>query len=234
MISLDYVNTQPAEKPDYNEDGSLEIHSIFATIQGEGPLAGMPAIFVRTAGCNLACEKCDTDYTSTRNRYTPSELLKAIHEVNATGIRLIVLTGGEPFRQNITPFVLKALSHYNVQIETNGTLAPDDLPLGSFGLSIVCSPKTPKVNPTFDIWASFKYILKAGEEDPLDGLPLQSLDSGLRPARPETRIYGAIYVQPLDEGDAERNKLNAKACVDVCMKYGYRLSLQQHKLLELP
>lgn len=236
MISLGYVNTQEVEKPDYKEDGSLEVIDCWKTLQGEGPLAGSPAIFVRLAGCNLSapiCPRCDTQYTQNRYTLTPKELLNQIFKIEPQGIRLVVLTGGEPFRQNVSPFVALALNHFNVQIETNGTLDPHGLPLGSLGLTVVCSPKTPKIKPVWDIWASFKYILKAGESDPEDGLPTQSLDSGLKPARPESKLASNIYVQPLDEGDETKNKLNTKACVDVCMKYGYRLSLQQHKILGL-
>ena len=36
---------------------------IFASIQGEGPSAGMPVAFVRLSRCNLACVWCDTAYT---------------------------------------------------------------------------------------------------------------------------------------------------------------------------
>lgn len=38
----------------------LYITSMFMTLQGEGPLRGEPAFFVRLAKCNLACSFCDT------------------------------------------------------------------------------------------------------------------------------------------------------------------------------
>ena len=38
------------------------ISEIFLSIQGESTYVGMPCIFVRLAGCNLACSWCDTPY----------------------------------------------------------------------------------------------------------------------------------------------------------------------------
>ena len=53
--------TSPIEKSDSGE--WLEIEEIFYTIQGEGPLSGRPAVFIRLAGCSLSCLLCDTFYS---------------------------------------------------------------------------------------------------------------------------------------------------------------------------
>ena len=41
----------------------LGLAEIFYSVQGEGTWTGTPAVFVRLAGCNLACTFCDTDYS---------------------------------------------------------------------------------------------------------------------------------------------------------------------------
>ncbi len=98
----------------------LRIAEIFYSLQGEGFHAGTPAVFVRGAGCNLACEFCDTDF-SLRERLSPAEIAARIAEFPA---RFVVLTGGEPtiqaegFRE--LTGLLRGRGYY-VTMETNGT-----------------------------------------------------------------------------------------------------------------
>lgn len=229
MISL---NVQPQESLQRNDNGFLEVHSVFKTIQGEGPFVGTPCVFVRLTGCNLQCPLCDTEYTSKREAWTPDRLVERIGRLKKGG--LVVITGGEPFRQTLGPFVRALLkSGRYVQIETNGTLFDDTFPFGS--TTIVCSPKTPKVHPELVHWIDcLKYVVEDGQVDPDDGLPTSVL-GGSRPWRPspthiETlRRTGSLYVQPCDHQDPVKNAANMKAAVDSCLKFGYRLCLQMHK-----
>lgn len=246
MISL---NIQPPEKPKVDAFGCLEVHSIFYTIQGEGPFAGRSAVFVRLAGCNLQCPQCDTDYTSVRERHNVEYILYKIDEikdqarVHRSKVHefdnrpLVVVTGGEPFRQDIVP-LLNAISmnHWDVQVETNGTLFPVNagqlvLPF----LTIVCSPKTPLINDRIKPYIhSLKYVLDAGYVSDADGLPTTTLGTGIGVARPWPNFQGKIYVSPADTGDLRQNEDNVQAAVKSCMKYGYTLSIQSHKILGLP
>lgn len=245
------VNLQPVEKQTYRDDGALDVVSVFYTIQGEGPSAGTPAVFVRLAGCNLTCPNCDTDYTSCRELTEPITLFGRVYDASprispisnsARGVRgLIVITGGEPFRQDVGPFVKLLLDRgFSIQIETNGTLPPpgdllrfaeDDLELR---LSAVCSPKTPKVcDEILSLISCYKYVLSVDSVSPMDGLPLTALGCNTFPARPHAEFVGDVFVQPADEGDPGKNERNRKAAVASCLRYGYRLSLQTHKLLGL-
>ena len=234
MLSL---NAQPAEKPDLREDGSLDVFKVWPTIQGEGPFVGRPAVFVRTAGCSILCPSCDTDYTSIRNRYSVRELLFTVKR-HARDIRsrLVVLTGGEPFRQNIMPFVWAALDEgLEVQAESNGTLAPPEARrCNSTSFTVVCSPKTGSINHKLHpLISAYKYVLQAGKVDPEDGLPTDSLGMGVRVARPHDGFGGEVFVQPTDEGDPQRNVDNVATAVWSCLQFGYRLSVQIHKIAGL-
>lgn len=232
------INQQPIEKQQLNKNGDLDIIDIWPTIQGEGPFSGMPAVFVRLAGCDLQCPGCDTDYTSNRKMMPMQDVRTDIISKVKHPHNLVVLTGGEPFRQNIKPLVIELLKcGYLVQVETNGTLwineslfeGESEHPwLGE--LYIVCSPKTAKVHSKIILYAHFwKYILQHGKVDPNDGLPTSSLGESSPPFR--TRDRQKIFISPMDEGDPIKNKLNMEAAVESCMKFGYRLSLQTHKIL---
>lgn len=231
------LNQQPPEKPVAREDGALEVVDVWLTIQGEGPYLGTPAVFVRTAGCNFQCPQCDTEYTLGRRLEAADDLVTEVRGAGRDVVRLCVLTGGEPFRQRCSPFVRALLAEgWTVQVETNGTLWDPDLPWGSPRLCVVCSPKAGSVNKQLAPWVNaYKYVLSADDAEP-DGLPATAL-GGVRPARPHGWCPGgpgpAVYVQPLDEQDPARNQAHTDAAVASCLKHGFKLCLQLHKIVGL-
>lgn len=238
------INIQPIEKfSDPDEGATLRVHSIFHTIQGEGPLTGHPAIFIRLAGCNLQCPQCDTEYTEGAQQRSVSDIVSQVRLLHM-GPRLVVITGGEPFRQNITPLTLALIDEdYKVQIETNGTLPPPfGFPastgyVGDPGAWIVVSPKAGKVNEkTAALAVAWKYVLNWYSYNVEDGLPLRALDHTAMPhiARPPAGFPAeAIYLQPADVQDEEGNAKNLRAVVRSCMRHGYTVQLQIHKILNL-
>ena len=235
---LPLINEQPWEKVDHRTDGTLDVISVFPTIQGEGPYAGRPAVFVRLAGCTLTCPACDTLYTTGRERKPIVSLLEQIDYLTV-GKALVVLTGGEPFRQNILPLIDALTLEYGiqVQIETNGTIYLERFQtfylVRRQWINVVCSPKTPSIHPRLrQCVDALKYIVKAGEIDS-DGLPLTALGMPYKPMRPWKDFKGEVYVQPQDDKDELINKANIDDAVQSCIKHGYRLSLQSHKYLNL-
>jgi 7-carboxy-7-deazaguanine synthase len=232
------LNNQEIEKRDYRNDGSLDLHSLFYTIQGEGPHTGKPAIFARLYGCNLQCPGCDTDYTSTRERVSPLALRDRILELKTdeypdAPLPLIVVTGGEPFRQNITPFCNLMLNRgFHVQVETNGTLEPDEHL--DPRVQLVVSPKTGKMNQMIEKRiTALKYVVRAGCIDRADGLPIRALDHTCSPvvAKPPVAFRGPIYLQPMDEGSPHLNRKNADAAANACKTHGHILQIQTHKVV---
>lgn len=232
------MNLQPIEKRTRSADGLLSLHSIFHTIQGEGPFCGTPAVFIRLAGCNLQCPMCDTEYTQGRRQFHPRNILKEVRKYADSG--LVVISGGEPFRQDLTSllYVLTGAGFY-VQIETNGTLAPMKHSYRTMtdirkGVYVVCSPKAGKVHPDISAVACcFKYVISHDSVNEDDGLPMLALEHPANPyvARPPKDWARPIYVQPMDAKDKMTNHLNLQAAVNSCMKFGYILQLQIHKII---
>ncbi len=104
-------------------DDRLRIAETFHSIQGEGGLVGVPSFFIRTTGCNLRCEWCDTPYTSWQPEgdwHTIDEILAGVPAV----ARHVVVTGGEPMLWPNLPRLTAALraTGRHVTIETAGTV----------------------------------------------------------------------------------------------------------------
>jgi 7-carboxy-7-deazaguanine synthase len=102
------------------------ISEIFYSLQGEGELTGVPSVFVRTSGCNLRCNWCDTPYASWKPEGKQMSVAEILTAVRPHPARHVVLTGGEPM---IAPGIrelaaeLKKLD-YHITIETAATVAP--------------------------------------------------------------------------------------------------------------
>lgn len=216
----------PKRPPVQGRGDALNIQEIFPTLQGEGPYTGWPAVFVRLGGCNLACEFCDTEFESFKEM-SVLQLLERIDQfATVDGKRtadLVVITGGEPLRQPIAPLCDALIeADFIVQIETNGTLFRP-IP---YGVDIVCSPKVsngsyhPIREDMLERVSAFKFLISASNKLYWDV-----------PQVGQAHVSAPVYVQPMDEGCAEKNKANLSRAIQLSMQYGYRLSLQTHKIM---
>ncbi len=102
----------------------MKIAEIFYSIQGEGALAGVPSVFVRSSGCNLRCSWCDTPYTSWKPEGADLSIAEILTQVQEFNARHVVVTGGEPMIASgvadLTQELRNAGKH--ITIETAGTV----------------------------------------------------------------------------------------------------------------
>jgi 7-carboxy-7-deazaguanine synthase len=105
------------------------ISEIFHSLQGEGELTGVPSVFVRTSGCNLRCNWCDTPYASWNPEGTPMRVDEIVAEVARHPAKHVVLTGGEPMVAKEIHGLAAALKklNYHITIETAATIAPEGI-----------------------------------------------------------------------------------------------------------
>ncbi len=211
----------PIRKPEKGDGSTLKVQEIFPTLQGEGPHTGMESVFIRLGGCNLACDFCDTEFESF-SEMSVDDILDEVEDLSEDGRKLVVITGGEPLRQNIIPLCESLLEGgYQPQIETNGTLWRE-LPEA---VEVICSPKASngKYHPLRDdiiprIMA-LKFIISKTHE-PYTSVP--DITQGL-----------PIWLQPMDEYDADKNKMNLDYAMELAEAHGYKVSIQMHKLTGL-
>ena len=220
---------------------------IFASVQGEGPSAGMPCTFLRLSRCNLACVWCDTAYTwhfagderphrdgvefdRTANQLTLGEEEVAAR-ITALGQKRLVITGGEPLLQ--APALARLLGHLpdvTVEIETNGTTRASpalDIRIDQFNVS----PKLAHSgNPAelaliperLDAYATdprawFKFVIAA----PAD------LDEVL--ALRDRYRFKPDHVFLMPEGtDSETLREREQWLAPLCVEHGFRMSARLH------
>ena len=220
---------------------ALSVREVFATMQGEGSMAGAPAVFVRLAGCNLwgglahqraagagVCAAwCDTDFAH-GTRHEPQEVVDTVLRLSNGWARpCVVLTGGEPCLQLRRPAGEQLVAKLRgagvlVAVETNGTVLADVLAEADH---VTVSPKA----------------LRGPSDDPLAHILVRT-GTDLKVVAPQWGdealaimggwSFGNRYVQPLDTGGPPAEVMQqalAKACA-----LGWRVSVQTHKLIGLP
>lgn len=214
------MNKQRPVKAFMHPEGNLYVMEIFASVQFEGPLCGTPAVFIRLYGCNLQCPRCDTDYTSNLESLRVYEIQNRIL-IEYPEYRTVVITGGEPFHQNVTPLANALLAHgFVVQFETNGSLP---IPIKNQpNLHIVVSPKTRIHEDAIKKATAIKFIVTKPEKDfnfVLGNIsPVELLDK-------EWLLSTEVFLQPEPGID------NLEFAITEAALRGWKVSIQTHKLL---
>lgn len=212
---------------------SYAVKEVFYTLQGEGLRAGRPAVFCRFAGCNLwsgreedreraVCRFCDTDFVGTDGvqggKYGDANQLAELAASlwpAGQGHRYIVLTGGEPLLQ-VDAALIDALhaQGFEIALETNGTLPVPP------GIDWICvSPK-----------AGADWVQRSGHE-----LKLVWPQPALLPHNVQDQTdlrFDHWLLQPMD---GPLRTSHTRDAIRFCQQTPrWRLSLQTHKILNIP
>lgn len=241
-------------KYEADPENRYQVAEIFYTLQGEGPHSGLPAVFLRLTGCNLRCWFCDTAWDDDNDPYRSTFWITAsIYRLTrGKPCSLLVITGGEPARQNLAPLVHAMgafFADWRIQLETAGTLWQPAM--ADPQVELVVSPKTPAIHPeVYERAAAFKYVVRAGEVGK-HGLPLYTTQASgktptigtpaqnpwLVPATETTvcppRLGAPVYLSPCDEDNSLANEQNHAAVAQLALEHGYRAGVQLHKVLGL-
>jgi organic radical activating enzyme len=191
---------------------SLKVNEIFYSIQGEGARAGEPSIFIRLAGCDLACSFCDTEFES----QAVMSLAAISQHISGRPCKWIVWTGGEPMLQinyEIVEFFHAA--GYKQAIESNGNHAiPKTIDWR------VVSPKVAE------------HVVKRHNPEGVDELRYVRHSGHMGVPQPaiSAQFY---YLSPIFNGNTP-DVANVRHCMKLAMENPpWRLSLQLHKLLNV-
>ena len=199
----------------------MKVNEIFYSLQGEGVYTGTAAVFLRLSGCNMKCWFCDTKGHEKGTEMTEEEIAERVSQYPA---RHIVITGGEPTMQ--LNGRLTQLLHergFYIQIETNGALPLKD---GTEVDWITCSPKGNEIRIQRIDELKLLFIeeyLEKYKEVKASQRCLQPLDNGngFRACSPEHRL--------------ERKNDNGNEVISYIKEHPqWRLSLQTHKLINIP
>lgn len=189
------------------------IVEIFESIQGEGFHIGTPATFIRFAGCNLKCPWCDTKWDIVKELLYAKQIVERIN----FDLPLIVITGGEPFLQDMESLVKeirKVDEDIIIAFETNGTQST--IKVQGPNVWITCSPK-PEVNWRINNYCTYnelKYVID-------DAIGLKDIDTSRT----------LVWLQP--QGYDMQNSW--KKCYEFAMQdpTHLRVGIQLHKIMEV-
>lgn len=216
------------------QGSSMKVNEIFHSISGEGAHAGIPAVFVRLAGCNLACSYCDTQYAQKPEQgveMSVDEILRRVREFREDG--WVLITGGEPLSQDIQELVGRLRSRgYRIEVETNGSFSP---PLwASFVSCWSVDVKCPSSGPSYGSF-NRKWLRRLRKQDQLKFVVDNEEDLGfVEGLLRDAKLRPTVLISPVFGQDTAgwlTQKEWLQRCAEFCKEQNVRLSLQLHKIV---
>jgi len=221
----------------------MRISEIFYSVQGEGILAGVPSVFVRTSGCNLRCSWCDSEYTFTGGKkMSVEEVEQEVLKLAPAG--LVEFTGGEPMLQEreLLPLIDRLLARgYTLLLETSGERPLEHVPRDVHKIVDVKCPGSGE-GGTFRM-SNLAALTKADEikfvlADRADYEFARDFtrEHGLEPTVGAVLFSPVFLKTPSRERDASNCQLDPRVLAEWILADGLnvRLGLQIHKFIWEP
>ncbi len=194
---------------------TLPVMETFYTIQGEGQHVGVPAFFIRLAGCDVGCHWCDVKESWDADLHPKRTVEELVDQVQKSGAKVVVVTGGEPAMHDLTGLTDQLRkAGIRTHIETSGVY-----PLTGTWDWVTFSPKKfkapdPSVYPLVN---ELKAVIFHSSDI--------SWASGFVPLLPSNT---ALFLQT----EWERREANTPVILDfIRANPGWRISIQVHKYI---
>jgi 7-carboxy-7-deazaguanine synthase len=203
----------------------MRICEVFYSLQGEGTEQGRPTIFIRLAGCNLACSWCDTPEAQDVAGGRDVAVDTLLDHLWRKKCRNVCITGGEPLLQTAEVVEVSrrlASLGYTVGIETNGTV--DFRPVQPFA-SVCMDVKCPSSGEKSDLSLlphirendSVKFVVGTNDD-------IAYVEKVLT----HCPIKGDVFISPVYGAD---EKAIARWVLE--SEFPVRFQIQLHKYLEM-
>ena len=229
-------------RPLSSEIGTLKLSEIFYSLQGEGIDVGKPAVFIRTALCNLSCGWCDTKYTWDWNNYdydrevSEMSVAEIQEQISGFDTKHCIITGGEPLIQQtkLIPLLSSLKSNgYFIEVETNGTILPSNM-IERFVDRWNVSPKlrnSSNLKQNREVQACLEYFATNSKAY------IKFVISSRSDITEVMTLIGKYLFKRqriilMPEGNSAAEIIEkSKWLAEICLKNGYRLSIRLHTLI---
>ncbi|MBI4803506.1 MAG: 7-carboxy-7-deazaguanine synthase QueE [Elusimicrobia bacterium] len=146
---------------------NANISEIFVSIQGEGLYVGQKQVFVRFAGCDLACSYCDEKRGLSPLISAAAAAEEVIRLARKNRAKAVSLTGGEPLlNREFIKAMAPALKDAGlaVHLETNGILYRELDKVKDLADVIAMDIKLPSSTGGKAFWREHSMFIKAAPE----------------------------------------------------------------------
>lgn len=229
-------------QPVSSQAETLKLSEIFYSLQGEGIDAGKPAVFIRTALCNLSCVWCDTKYTWDWSHYdydrevTEMTISSIQEQISRFDTKHCVITGGEPLIQQtkLIPLLSNLKNEdYFIEVETNATILPSEI-LERFVDRWNVSPKlqNSSISKQYrEVQSCMEYYAKNSKAVIKFVICNQSDLAEVKTLVGKYKLKSQRIILMPEGNSAAEIIEKSKWLAEICLSNGYRLSVRLHTLI---